>query len=174
MNIGSICQQHIVTIDSESSLTEAARLMRDHHVGALVVSVRTDDGARVSGMVTDRDLVIGALANGFNPAEVRIGSLARGNIVSVPEEDDPAQAIAAMRECGVHRLLVTNERQELVGIISFDDLVKACATQLSDLAAVMGRGIEHESPGAAVSPPPLVRLRMPPLDTPPRRSTHRK
>lgn len=174
MNIGSICQQHIVTIDSESSLTEAARLMRDHHVGALVVSVRTDDGARVSGMVTDRDLVIGALANGFNPAEVRIGSLARGNIVSVPEEDDPAQAIAAMRECGVHRLLVTNERQELVGIISFDDLVKACATQLSDLAAVMGRGIERESPGNAIPQAPLTRLRMPPLDTETRRRAPRK
>ncbi|MBP6096548.1 MAG: CBS domain-containing protein [Methyloversatilis sp.] len=174
MNIGSICQQRIVTIDSESSLTEAARLMRDHHVGALVVSVRTDDGARVSGMVTDRDLVIGALANGFNPAEVRTGSLARGHIISVPEEDDPAQAIAAMRECGVHRLLVTNARQELVGIISFDDLVKACATQLSDLAAVTGRGIEHESPGAAIPPPPLTRLRMPPLDTTTSRRAHRK
>jgi CBS domain-containing protein len=174
MNIGSICQQHIVTIDSESSLTEAACLMRDHHVGALVVSVRTDDGSRISGMVTDRDLVIGALANGFNPAEVRIGSLARGHIVSVPEDDDPAQAIAAMRECGVHRLLVTNDRQELVGIISFDDLVKACATQLSDLAAVMERGIERESPGTAVPPPPRPKLRMPPLDTTTGRRAHRK
>jgi len=73
MNIASICQRRIVTIDSSRSLAEAAALMRDRHVGALVVTAGTPEGQRVVGIATDRDLVIHVLANGLDASVVEVG-----------------------------------------------------------------------------------------------------
>jgi CBS domain-containing protein len=59
MDIASICQRRIVTIEADATLREAAILMRERHVGALVVTDSTD-APRVLGVVTDRDLAISA------------------------------------------------------------------------------------------------------------------
>ena len=62
MQVSAICNRDIVTIDAQRSLMEAARMMRDHHVGMLVVTCTDAQGEQVCGLVTDRDLVIKLLA----------------------------------------------------------------------------------------------------------------
>jgi predicted transcriptional regulator len=144
MNIGSICQRHLVTIDRGSSLAQAAALMRQRHVGALVVTTPTTEGPRVDGIVTDRDLVVGALAEGLDAAHVGVGDLASERLVSVNELDELADAVAAMQASGVRRLLVTDDEAMLTGIVSLDDLLAAYATELDGLAQVIRSGIERE------------------------------
>ena len=166
MNIASICSRRIVTIDSAGTPVQAAGLMREHHVGALVVITQAPEGPQVSGIVTDRDLVIGALASGRDRGGVTIGELASDRNVSVSEEDDLSGAIAVMREGGVRRLLVTNAEQQLVGVVSLDDLMDACAAEMAGLAKVIRNGIEREVGEISNLPPPApLVLRIPSMGT---------
>ena len=71
MKIASICQRRVVTIDNASSLVQAAGLMREHDVGALVVTTESSEGPRVTGVVTDRDLI--SIPPGVYRGEINIG-----------------------------------------------------------------------------------------------------
>jgi len=166
MKIGSLCTRRVVTVDEGASLGQAARLMREHHVGALVVTARAAQGLRIGGLVTDRDLVVEVLARELDPAAARIGELASTEIASVAEDDDLAQAIATMQRSGVRRLLVTDADQRLSGIVSLDDLVQACAGHLAGLADVIRAGLERETDEMEPTPPlPPGLLRVPAVGT---------
>ncbi len=164
INIGSICRRRIVSVDAASSLVQAAGLMREHHVGALVITTQTSEGPRVSGIVTDRDLVIDALARGLDSSSVTIGDLASQAIASIGEDDDLSDALAVMQDSGVRRLLVTNDEDHLTGIVSLDDLMDAYASQMDGLAQVIRSGVEREVAETAPPLPPLL-LRIPAMGT---------
>lgn len=145
MQVASICTRAPVSVDETSSLSQAARLMRDHHVGSLVVTSRSPDGPRVFGIVTDRDLVIDALARDAAVDKLQVGDLAHTTVVLVSEDADLADAVAAMRESGVRRLLVKDADNRLTGVISLDDLIKAYADEFAGLAAISISGLRRES-----------------------------
>ena len=105
MSIGAICRHQIVAIAAEATLREAARLMREHHVGALVVTRELEGRAQAAGMLTDRDLALAVLADGRDP-DGPVGALASPLLNAVPATADLGEAIARMREAGVRRLLV--------------------------------------------------------------------
>lgn len=161
MNIGSICTRRVATIDSAGTPIQAAVLMREHHVGTLVVTTQMLDGPRVSGIVTDRDLVIDALAEGIDGISGEIGALASHQIENVSEDEDLASAIAVMQDGGVRRLLVVNAEQRLVGIVSLDDLMEACASQMDGLVKAIRGGIEREVVDTLMAPMAPLLLRMP-------------
>jgi CBS domain-containing protein len=166
MDIGSICKHHIVSIDSASPLQRAALLMREHHVGALVVTAHGDEGPHVAGVVTDRDLAIEVLARGGDAAQAPVGHLVHGRPIGVAASADAAQAIALMESAGVRRLLVHDEQGHLVGLLSFDDLLTACVAPLAGLAEVLRKGLEREVvERGALAAPPRPALRVPPMGT---------
>jgi CBS domain-containing protein len=168
MNIGSICKRHLVTIDAGASLQQAASLMREHHVGALVIIDSSNDGSgpRVVGIVTDRDLAIEVLARGGDASQAQAGMLAQGRLVSVPEEAGLDEAVALMQAHGVRRLLVNDAKGLLVGLLSFDDLLPACVAPLAGLADAMRKGLEREAAErGAIAAPARPRLRVPAMGT---------
>jgi CBS domain-containing protein len=166
MNIGSICTRRMIAVDSASTLAQAAGLMREHHVGALIVTSQTAAGPCVAGVVTDRDLVIDVLARGLEPAGIKVGDLASEKIASVPEDCDVAGAMEVMAANGVRRVLVTDEEKRVTGIASLDDLMDACAKQLSGLATVIRSGIEREVGESKGTPQPKpLPLRVPAVGT---------
>lgn len=144
MNIASICQRDIVTIEADASLRQAAMLMREQHVGAVVV---TDAAApsRVAGVVTDRDLAIEVLARDLDASSIRVGQLVRRAAVSVPGDGSLREAVAAMEKAGVRRLLVTGDDGRVIGFISADDLVEAMAAEVVGLARALRSGLVRES-----------------------------
>jgi CBS domain-containing protein len=165
MRVGSICTRRVVTIDSRGTLAEAARLMREHHVGSLVITSDPPEGSRVVGIVTDRDLVVGVVASGLDTNIVTIGDLARPRIATVAEDDDISTAIEAMKASGVRRLVVTNAERHLSGIVSLDDLLLACARDMAGLAGVIRSGAEREA-GESAAPAPAPRtLHVPAMGT---------
>ncbi|MEI8264296.1 MAG: CBS domain-containing protein [Betaproteobacteria bacterium] len=145
MNLGSLCQRHVITVDRHDSLQTAAHRMRDQHVGALVVTDDSPQGRRVVGLVTDRDLALAVLADGGMAPQQSVGLLVDESLVSASEETDLSQGIELMRAAGVRRLLVRDEQGHLAGIVSFDDLIDACASQLGGLADVVRKGIQREA-----------------------------
>jgi CBS domain-containing protein len=143
MDIATICQRQVVTIEADASLREAAILMRDRHVGALVVTDSAET-PQVLGVVTDRDLAIEVLARESDSFAVCVGDIASGSLVAVPETATLQQAIDTMKQHGVRRLLVTDDGNGVIGFVSADDLVKAIAGQLGGLAAALRSGIARE------------------------------
>jgi CBS domain-containing protein len=130
MKLQSLCQRPLVTIDADQTLQRAAQLMREQHVGALVIVEPRPEGTLVAGIVTDRDLAIEVLARGGDVAQVPVGRLAGGTLVSAGADADLADAVARMQAAGVRRLLLHDAEGHLLGLVSFDDLLQACVAPL--------------------------------------------
>jgi CBS domain-containing protein len=102
------------------TLVEAARKMRDLDVGALPIC---GDDNRLAGMITDRDIVIRALAEDRDPNSVKVGDLADGKPVTIGADDSVEEALATMSKQGVRRLPVI-DGHELVGIVTQADVAR--------------------------------------------------
>lgn len=139
MGIGEICNRDTVFTRKDSSIGEAARLMREHHVGNLVV-VEEAAGRRVPvGILTDRDLVIEILAKGVDMNAVTVGDIMSGELITARETDGIYDTLQRMRAKGVRRLPVVDAGGGLVGIVAVDDLLDLLADELTALARLVSR-----------------------------------
>lgn len=143
MNVGSLCQREVVTVPATASVRDAASLMRNEHVGALAVTDPYAPG-KVIGIVTDRDLVVDLLASGHPVDGQAIGAVAQADLAAVPAEASIHHAVHAMQRSGVRRLLVMGKDNEVVGLLSVDDLVGLVAGELDALAATLRDGVLRE------------------------------
>jgi CBS domain-containing protein len=133
MNVGEICNRTVVVARRQTVLTEAAHLMREHHVGSLVI---VDEGARGRvpvGIVTDRDLVVAVVADGADPRKFSVGEVMREGLVTVAESDSVFDTLRLMRGRGIRRVPVRAADGTLAGIVTVDDLLEIVAEQLNDL-----------------------------------------
>jgi CBS domain-containing protein len=120
-------------------VTKAAQLMRQHHVGDLVV-VDERSGVRLPvGMLTDRDLVIEILAKEVPVTQVTVGDIMSLGVATVRESDGVYEAIQLMRAKGVRRLPVVDALGALAGIVTVDDLLDLLADEIAGLAKVTTR-----------------------------------
>jgi len=137
MGLSELCNRSVVVTLAKTSVEEAARLMREHHVGSLVVIEETALGRRPVGIVTDRDVVIEVVAAGVVPATVTVGEIMGPELVTALEADEPWDTIAVMRQRGVRRMPVVGADGLLIGIVTVDDLLEIIAEQLDGLAKVI-------------------------------------
>jgi CBS domain-containing protein len=107
-----------IALSSDSPLIEAARRMRAANVGSIVVE---EDG-HPCGIVTDRDIVVRAIADGRDPETTRLSEVCSKDVTAVSPDDDLDSAIRIMREKAVRRVLVVNGKNESIGILSLGDL----------------------------------------------------
>jgi len=139
MAIGDICTRDTVFTTRDSSIAAAAGLMREHHVGDLVV-VEEKGGRRIPvGILTDRDLVIEILAKGVDMNSLTVGDLMIEDLVTARESDGLYETIQRMRAKGVRRVPVVDANNSLIGIVSVDDLLDLLADELSALARLVSR-----------------------------------
>ncbi len=107
------------TLPAASSIREAARLMRDHDMGPVIVV--NDDGS-LRGIVTDRDIVVRAVAEGRDPSATRLAEIcSEEELVAVRPDDDADDAVRLMRERAIRRLPVV-ENNRPVGVVAIGDL----------------------------------------------------
>lgn len=155
MNLESLCQHELVTIDTNATLPEAAARMRERHVGCLLVTSDEGGGPQAVGVLTDRDLAIEVVARGLAPADLRVGQIATSTIVTVPGSAGVHDAVEVMSNAGVRRLLVTDGQHGVIGILSVDELVGAISAQLAGLSRALRSGIARETgERRALSTPP--------------------
>ena len=147
MTIGKVCNREVVFIHAQASIPEAARLMREYHVGDLVV-IKEKTGKRVPvGIVTDRDIVLEVIAEGVSMDDVSVGDIMSDNLVTARESDGLLDTVKVMRAKGIRRLPVVNDDNELVGILSVDDLIDLFSEQIVDLARLIAREQGREKAG---------------------------
>ena len=143
MRIEEICSRIVVVALPGTSVHEGARLLREHHVGALVV-IDSRQSSRPVGVVTDRDMVVGVLAEGIDPAKVTVGDLMSGSVVTVNASEGVLESIRMMQSEGVRRVVVVDNAGSLVGIVSFNDLVPYVSEALSGLASAINGAQSRE------------------------------
>jgi CBS domain-containing protein len=144
MNIGEICTTQIISCNSETTVQQAAELMRHQHVGDLVV-VEQPNGERIPvGIVTDRDIVVSVIALGLDPSSILVGDIMTPDLMTANEDDDVFEATERMRFKGIRRLPVVNRVGGLVGIVSVDDLLSHMAAEMTELTRISVRQPSHE------------------------------
>ena len=137
MGIGAICTRSVVFTGRNDSIADAARLMREHHVGSIVVAERTAAGPKPVGVVTDRDIAVGAVAASLNCDKAPVESVMRTGVTCVRENDGVAHAVELMRSRGVRRLPVVDDRGVLIGLLAADDVVELLAEEMKGLAGML-------------------------------------
>jgi len=144
MTIASCCQREVVTVSTTVSVIEAARLMRDRHVGCVVVTADAAGAGVPLGILTDRDIVVAVLALNLDPEEVSVGDVMSPGPYTVSAGDARSDALEIMRAKGVRRLPVVDTEGHLVGIVSADDLLGLLADEVSSLARLVSREQRRE------------------------------
>ncbi len=133
--VRDLANREVVTVPSTATLRECAQAMRARHVGSLIL---VDPGsARPLGLVTDRDIILEAVAVGLDVDTLTAGDIATRPLATVREDDDLVEAMARMRECGVRRLPVTGVDGHLCGVLALDDIVPAIAEQAASVVGVI-------------------------------------
>lgn len=140
MNLVTLMNKRVVVVPPGTPVETAARLMRDEHVGALVVLSSEAAHARPVGVLTDRDLVIEVLAQGAPPALLTVGDVTLPRLVTAESDESLFDAMERMSREGVRRLVVVDASGGVLGLVSMDDILVA----LSQSLALMARTISHE------------------------------
>jgi signal-transduction protein with cAMP-binding, CBS, and nucleotidyltransferase domain len=117
LTINEIMTTDVVQLQVDTTLNDAARTMREEDIGDVVVM----DDDRLVGLVTDRDIVVRAVAEGMNPQSTTLGAVVSKDLATVRPDSTALEAALLMRERAVRRLLVCDEKG-LAGILSIGDL----------------------------------------------------
>lgn len=145
MTVGDICNREVVVAPKGEMVVDAARRMRTSHVGDLVV-VENRGGRHVPiGIVTDRDIVIAAVAG--DPDHINyllLSDVMTPDLVTAKEEESIETALKKMQEHGIRRLPIVDAIGALVGILTLDDVLRYLTAQQSELVALVVREQKRE------------------------------
>jgi CBS domain-containing protein len=138
-----LCTRNVTTAPATAPVATLSKLMRTHHVGSVVVTGNGVAG-KPMGIVTDRDIVMEVVAMGLDPATLTAGDIMTASPAVALAGDDALWALKIMRDRGVRRLPVVDEKGDLAGLLAFDDVMEHVGTTLGDIAQVIGteRSIE--------------------------------
>jgi CBS domain-containing protein len=145
MRVGEICNREVVVVEEERSITEAAVIMREYHVGDVVIC-KVKYGKQVPvGIFTDRDIALEIVAKGTDPGSINVGDAMSFDLTTVDEDDDLMHVIEVMRDKGIRRVPVIDADEALVGILTVDDIVDLLSEVLVDLAHLVDRQRKREA-----------------------------
>jgi len=126
--IREVMTREPVTLEPDASAADAARLMKEHDIGSVLVC----DEEKLWGIVTDRDLAIRCVADGGS-ADEAVGEICSTGVFTLAPDDDVAEAVNAMKERAIRRIAIV-DGERLVGIVSLGDLA-----QIQDPRSALGR-----------------------------------
>ena len=150
MKIDTMLTPAVVRIARSASVEAAARLMRERHVGALLVIDDTPNERRLAGIVTDRDIVLRGVAENLAPRQGTVAQVMTPNIVTIAPGTRVREALDLMRSRGVRRLLVVHPDGTPAGVLSLDDIVDAFGRELGGAGGILRSELEHEMARALI------------------------
>lgn len=126
------------------AVSEAARAMREQHVGCLVVVEERAAGKVPIGMLTDRDIAVSVVAKDLDARNVPVGEVMSTDVVAVRDDDSVKDALRLLRRRGIRRAPVIARDGTLAGIVTVDDLLRTMVEQLDDLVGAISTELALE------------------------------
>jgi predicted transcriptional regulator len=137
MPVDTICNHNVATIEADEDIIEAAKRMRQTHVGDLIV-VENRDGRDVPiGVITDRDIVIQVVAKDVAPSTLKVADAMSRELITVRKDNGIDFALQKMQRAGVRRIPVVDRNGALSGVLAMDDVVDHLAAQLGYIAGAI-------------------------------------
>ena len=144
MNVSEHCCHGVVSISDTADVVTAARLMRDQHVGLLAVFHQGDVTRRLTGVLTDRDIVMQVTASDRDPHVVRVLEVMTRQPILAYENDELRDVLQVMRLAGVRRVPVVDTNGTAVGMIALDDAIELITGLLCDISGSIRSERHHE------------------------------
>ena len=143
--VSTHCTRDVVVGQRHETLSTAALRMRDRHVGDLVIVDNLNDRTPV-GMLTDRDIVVGPVAQAAEHfSTLTIGDVMTTPVTAVYEGDSLDLALTSMQRHGVRRLPVVDQTGSLSGLLAVDDVISHLADQMTKILFLQATGQEREA-----------------------------
>ena len=120
--IAEVMTQRPRAVTPETSVREAAQLMEQEDVGSLPI---VQDGTRLVGIVTDRDVAVRVVGRGLDPEQTRVADIATEDIYVLGPDDDLDEALNVMARAQVRRLPIVVRENELVGMVAQADIARS-------------------------------------------------
>ena len=139
MTVGKFCSREVVVASKDSTIIDVARLMRQHHVGDVVIVDSSGDQTKPIGIITDRDIVVELIACEVSFDAVSVGDVMSFELITAREQDSIWESLHRLHTKGVRRIPVVNDEGGLEGILTVDDLLELLAEELILLAKVPAR-----------------------------------
>lgn len=137
MPISEICNREVVIMRRNDTVQDAAKLMRQQHVGDVLVCDERGSMKVPVGIVTDRDLVVEIMAADVQRPTMSVGDIMSPELATIRESAGIFEAIQFMRAKGVRRLPVVSDDGALVGILALDDLLELISEELLELSKLV-------------------------------------
>jgi CBS domain-containing protein len=149
MNSYELCQRHVVTARRFEELSTAAWMMRERNVGCLVVvdPAGSQGGWRPVGMLSDRDIVTRVIAGGADPRSTVVEDAMTRNPPVVTNQTPVDEALQRMRNAGVRRIAVVDDRGRLTGILAIDDIFDHMTQRVPFGATPIRPDLRFDQPG---------------------------
>ncbi len=141
MSAGRVCTRVVVTAVPGETVRAAARRMAEHDVGSLVV-IAEDEPHQVLGVLTDRDIVVRAIAEELDPDRLHVAQIMTAPAQTIDESTSLEQALTRMANASTRRLVVTGAEGRMVGLLALDDILSL----LTNEAWSVGRLLTHQQP----------------------------
>lgn len=130
-------RRSVVTVERGCRVVDAARLMREKHIGDVIVVDTKPDGSKVPvGIVTDRDIVVEVVADTVSPERLTVEDIMCRDVVTAEAGAPLFEHLWLMRTHGVRRLPIVDEKGAIAGVVSSDDVLELLAKELGALAKV--------------------------------------
>ncbi|HEY3302711.1 MAG TPA: CBS domain-containing protein [Candidatus Binatia bacterium] len=134
MSLREFCQRKVISISPESNILEACRLMETNNIGCLVVQER----GKMCGILTDRDIALKVTGESRNPQKTKAREVMSHSPVRIPVEQSLQQLTNLMRVHRVRRVPIVNGMDEVLGIVTMDDIIALLSGEMSDLGRTVG------------------------------------
>ncbi len=144
MTVEHLVTRNVASVDTSATVVQAAREMRNRHVGALVITDAQNGGLKPVGVITDRDLVVSVLAMDLAPGLLTAGEVMTAHPFTVHLDDDADLAIRRMRGLGVRRAPVVDTAGRLQGIFAMDDYLEHLANGLREVSILIAQERREE------------------------------
>jgi CBS domain-containing protein len=129
MSLREFCQRRVVSISPESDILEACRLMGGNNIGCLVV----EEGGKLCGILTDRDIVLKVTGERKDAQKTKVREIMSRNPVRIPVDRDLRELTTLMHAHHVRRVPIVDGVDEVLGIVTMDDLIAVISDEMSEL-----------------------------------------
>lgn len=134
-----VVNRQVVCVEPDTKVAEVARIMSERNVGSVLVC----DENKPKGILTDRDIVIRCIAQNVDVNDCTVEQVVSEPIEAVKETDGIYDVIRKMKNQGVRRVPVVDKKGDVIGIISFDDLIVLLGKEMADLSETANAALQN-------------------------------